>query len=81
MGQDSKEKRCPRCGRGVLVDVTFREGSEGQAEEAIQTSDSRQVESYSCGHEVVGPALDRTESDSERLEVERRESDETVDPL
>jgi hypothetical protein len=43
----------------------------------IQTSDSEIVETYTCGHEVTGPAL--ATADSEILEVERRETPETVE--
>ena len=78
-GQPS-EKRCPTCGEGVLVEITYRSGSTLAEDEAIQESDTRQVESYSCGHEVSGPPLDRTAAGSEDLEVERRRSDETAGP-
>jgi hypothetical protein len=80
MREDPERKRCPRCNRGVLVDVSYREGSVGEGREPIQTADSHQVETYSCGHEVSGPPLDRTASGSEALDAERRGSDETVDP-
>lgn len=80
MPQGSEEKKCPVCGRGDLVDVTFREGGPGVADEPIQTADTRQVESYSCGHEVKGPSLDRTAAGSKELVVERRTSEETTEP-
>ena len=76
----SEPKRCPECGEGLLVDITFREGSTLAGAEPIQEAETRQVETYSCGHEVTGPPLDRTASGSESLEVERRDSAETVDP-
>ncbi len=79
MSEMSERKRCPECGVGVLVDIAFREGSTQAEGEPIQEADTRQVESYSCGHEVVGPRLDRTASGSEALEVERRDSAETTD--
>lgn len=72
--------KCPICGQGILLDITYREGSPEEAAEDIQTSDTRQVETYSCGHESIGPRLDRSASGSDALEVERRETDETVDP-
>jgi len=63
-----------------LVDITYREGSnpEGVAEE-VQVADSRQVETFSCGHEVTGPPLSDGASGSAALEVERRESEDTAD--
>jgi hypothetical protein len=66
-----------------LVDITYREGSakEAEAGEAIQEADSRQVESYSCGHEVVGPRLDESAAGTDNLQAERRETDETAEPL
>jgi hypothetical protein len=76
----AKDKKCPVCGRGELIDVTYREGATGAEDEPIQTADTRQVESYSCGHEVSGPKLDATASGSEDLEAERRASEETVEP-
>jgi hypothetical protein len=81
-GDDERSGRCPTCGRGVLVDITYRDGSvqEGQAGEEIQEPDARQVETYSCGHEVTGPRLDATAAD-DRLDVERRSSGETTDPV
>lgn len=44
-----------------------------------QDAESRQLETYSCGHEVVGASL--ATADGERLEVERRESADTVMPV
>jgi hypothetical protein len=80
---EGETKRCPVCGRGTLVEITFREGSalEDEAGEAIQEADSRQVESYSCGHEVAGPRLDESAAGTDDLEVERRQTDETAEPL
>ena len=76
-------KKCPVCGQGTLIEITFREGSalESEAGEAIQESDTRQVESYSCGHEVMGPGLDESAAGTDDLEVERRQTEETTDPL
>lgn len=71
---------CPECGKGTLVDITFTEGAEDDAGESIQEPRSRQVETYSCGHEIVGPRLDEISSAEESGEVERRTSEETVDP-
>jgi hypothetical protein len=78
---ESKQgRKCPVCGQGDLVDVTFREGAAGADGEPIQTADTRQVESYSCGHEVPGPQLDKTASGTGELDAERRTSEETTDP-
>jgi hypothetical protein len=80
----NEPRKCPTCGLGDLVDITYRESPgqpAGAGDEAIQTADTRQVETYSCGHEVLGPALDQTAAGSEDLEAERRESDETIEPL
>ncbi len=79
-GSDPKSRRCPECGRGDLLEISYREGS-GAADVPIQESDTRQVESYSCGHEIAGPALDRSAAGTEGLQVERRHSEETPDPL
>ena len=75
--------KCPVCGQGTLVEISFWEDSamEAEAGEAIQEADTRQVVSYSCGHEVVGPRLDESAAGSDDLEVERRQTDETAEPL
>jgi hypothetical protein len=72
----ASDKRCPTCGDGILVDIAFTAGTP----ELKQSADSRQVETYSCGHEAVGPALDRVQEAGGRLDAERRSSDETVAP-
>jgi hypothetical protein len=74
-------RKCPVCGIGDFVDVGFREGAAGAGDEVNQTADTSQVETYSCGHEVVGPRLDRTAAGTDDLDVEHRTSEETVDPL
>jgi len=81
MSQTAEPKLCPECGRGELIEITFREGSTQAEGEPIQEADTRQVETYSCGHEVIGPPLDRTAAGSDALEVERRDSGDTVEPL
>ena len=75
--------RCPVCGQGTLVEISYWEESakEPEAGEAIQEADTRQVESYSCGHEVVGPSLGESAAGTKDLEVERRQTDETAEPL
>ena len=66
-----EEKRCPICGAGVLQHL----GAE--TPEDLQTPDSELLETYTCGHEVTGPAL--ATADAEILEVERRQTTDTVD--
>jgi hypothetical protein len=75
---DGNERRCPVCGRGELVDILYTGGS--PREEPQQGSDTRQVETYSCGHESIGAPLDEAASPDSGLEVEHRTAEETVDP-
>ncbi len=79
MSGSQESKKCPVCGRGELVDVSFREGGAGAEGEPIQTAETRQVETYSCGHEVVGPRLDRTAAGTQALDVERRTSEDAAE--
>lgn len=74
--------RCPTCGRGELVDINYNEPSDvsSPSGEPMQEADSRQVTTYSCGHEVTGPRIDRAEQARPALDIERRTSDETVPP-
>jgi hypothetical protein len=67
------DKRCPVCGEGVLSHL----GTE--APDAPQDVDSPIFETYTCGHEVAEPLLET--ADADRLEVERRGSPETADPV
>ena len=71
--------RCPRCGSGTLIDIAFDSGTEAPDGSPMQEPESRQIETYSCGHEIVGSAL--ATADQERLDVERRGSQETAAPL
>lgn len=75
---ENTDGRCPTCGEGTLVDVSFDLDANADADGA-QDADSRQIETYSCGHTVVGPRL--SSADQEALTVERRTSDETVTPI
>jgi hypothetical protein len=59
---------CPTCGEGTLITVEFGD----------QQPESRQVQTFTCGHEVEGARLQT--GDAERLDVERRTSEETVMP-
>jgi hypothetical protein len=67
-----QQRRCPVCGRGVLKHL----GTE--AADQLQRPESSIIETYSCGHEVSEPPL--AGADAERLEVERRTSEDTVEP-
>jgi hypothetical protein len=64
----SAEQRCPICGVGTLRTIEFGE----------QRPESPEVQTFTCGHEVAGAKLET--ADPERLDVESRTSDETVDP-
>jgi len=68
------DKRCPICGEGILQHL----GPEGPDEQE-QRADTPILETYSCGHTVTEPGMDT--SDAEVLEVERRRSEDVVDPL
>jgi len=67
---------CPVCGKGTMVDLVY--DAYPSSREPVQRADSRELTEFSCGHRVVGPSL--ASADEERLDVERRTSDETVDP-
>jgi hypothetical protein len=77
MDMGMNEKRCPVCGRGELVDILYTGGS--PREEPKQGSDTRQIETYSCGHERIGAPLDEAASPESDLGVEHRTTEETVD--
>jgi hypothetical protein len=66
------ERRCPVCGKGVLADIDF--GGDG----LFQDPQSRQVDTFTCGHEV--PRAPLQDADADRLDVERRTSEETAAP-
>ena len=67
--EDPESTICPICGKGALRTVSFGD----------QQPESRQVRSFTCGHEVEGDRLQT--ADADRLDVERRESEETVTPI
>ena len=75
---ENTDGRCPTCGEGTLVDVSFDLDANTEAD-GSQDADSRQIETYSCGHTIVGPRLSTADQDA--LTVERRTSDETVVPV
>jgi hypothetical protein len=60
---------CPICGKGTLVTTEF----------GTQQPESREVRTFTCGHEVEGATLDT--ADADLLDVERRTSEETVTPV
>ena len=66
------------CGRGVFTDVIYEEPEPGGPEPRL-SADSYEVLLFSCGHRVRGARLDEAESD--RMTVERRESDDTAEPV
>ena len=66
---DTESTTCPTCGKGTLRTVDFGD----------QQPDSRQVQTFTCGHEVEGDRLQT--ADADRLDVERRGSEETVTPV
>jgi hypothetical protein len=66
---ESADRTCPVCGRGVLKDLSFDEPSGEPA--AGQQPTSRQIVTYSCGHERVGPRLEESASGDSDLDVER----------
>jgi hypothetical protein len=70
---EPNEGRCPVCGDGVLQHL----GSEDP--DRLQQPESPLIETYTCGHEVTTPPL--ATADADRLEVERRASEDTVDAV
>jgi hypothetical protein len=64
--------RCPICGRGTLADIDF------DGDDRFQDPESRQVDTFTCGHEVARAPLDV--ADPDRLDVEQRTSEETAGP-
>ena len=69
--------RCPVCGIGVLGTIAYDENP--QAPSGIkQAPESREVLRFSCGHEVEAGRLE--EATSADPNVERRESEDTVEP-
>jgi hypothetical protein len=74
---EHETSRCPVCGIGTLVDLAYDAGErDGPAPEQQPTS--HQLETYTCGHRVVGAPL---ETADDRLDVERRTSDDATEPL
>jgi hypothetical protein len=78
MQEHTGVQRCPVCGKGVFTDVVYEDPKPGGSE-LQQTGDSYEVLLFSCGHEVKGATLAAAEAD--RMTVERRESEETAEPV
>ena len=80
--EPESDARCPICGVGVVVDITYdadRATVDAPASDVpMQTADSDQLTRYSCGHAVEGASL--ASADSDRLDVEQRSSEETLAP-
>jgi hypothetical protein len=70
---DATEQRCPVCGKGVLQAL----GSEDP--DRMQRPESPIIQTYTCGHEVTTEPL--ATADADRLDVERRSSEDTVEPV
>jgi hypothetical protein len=69
--------RCPVCGIGTLADIAYDAGErDGPAPELQPTS--HQLETYTCGHRVLGARL---ETADDQLDVERRTSEDAAEPL
>jgi len=64
--------RCPVCGKGTLADIDF--GGDDQ----FQDPEGRQVDTYTCGHEIPRAPLEV--ADTDRLDVEQRTSEEATAP-
>jgi hypothetical protein len=67
---------CPICGTEGLADIAYDE--DPWRRRPFQEPESREVTIYRCGHQVSGPRLET--ADADRLDVERRTSEETAQP-
>ena len=74
---NERPTRCPVCGKGTLADIAF-DALAPTDREPEQQPESRQLDTYTCGHKVVGAPL---EGADDQLDVERRASDEVAEPL
>ncbi|HSL10392.1 MAG TPA: hypothetical protein VLA82_03660 [Actinomycetota bacterium] len=78
MDASGDDTRCPICGVGVVRDVVYDEGAERGDGAPMQTADTHQVTTYTCGHSVDGATL--ATADTGKLDVEERSSEDTIDP-
>lgn len=69
--------RCPICGDGVLGDIAYDE-HHPRLSKPKQAPESREVLTFSCGHEVESGWLADAARDDPN--VERRQSPETAAP-
>ena len=69
--------RCPVCGIGTLADIAYDAGDRVDADDPEQQPESQQLDTYTCGHRVRGAPLEVAD---DRLDVERRTSEETAAP-
>jgi hypothetical protein len=69
--------QCPVCGHGTLAGIAY-DALPPAERDPEQQPESRQIDSYTCGHQVIGAALQAADT---QLDVERRSSDETAEPL
>ena len=68
--------RCPVCGVGTLADISY-DANDDTGPDHEQQPESTQLDTYTCGHRVTGAPL---EAADERLDVERRTSEEAASP-
>ncbi len=71
------ELRCPVCGIGVVQDIAYDAEVESPGGKPFQDPEAREITRYSCGHSVEGARLSAAD---DRLDVERRQSEDTVGP-
>ena len=50
MQERDDQQRCPRCGKGVFVDVVYEDPEPDETKPKL-TGDSYEVLLFSCGHE------------------------------
>jgi hypothetical protein len=79
VAEQPQDRRCPECGRGTLATITHDQTPPGSDLDLAQQADSRQVQTYTCGHSVTGASL--ASADADRLDVERRTTEETVETV
>ncbi len=78
MSERTEELRCPICGIGVVADIAFDRDPMHAQSEPRQSAETIEVTTYTCGHQVPGRSL--AGADAEVLDVERRQSEDTVTP-
>jgi len=72
------ELRCPVCGKGVVQDLGFDAAATTDDGRPVQDPEAREWVRFTCGHQAEGSKLET--ADQERLDVERRSSEDTTDP-